>query len=785
MKKILFFLIIILLLAFSVHGETTYENIGGENKDYSISETMILNDLFDTDDLKVGSRSQTDPEQLPLVSDLDNDGTKEVIILNDNGIKIYNISNSGTQPIFNFKWEYSTSAVDSASIFSNIIIYDIDADLTKEIIFYSLEEDYMYILDWNGDNLTEEGYNSTLPVHTAGSDAIIGCGDSDGCMMIWTGFGFTNATAFDDNQIFNNGCIELFNDARCLPRIKDMPYLGGYYWATHATTNSQTHALYRLVPNASNHVLFDRVIRTDIYQFGSCTAGGTVEISSPIATTKFLEGSGVEVAYAYNSGQEEFNLVAYHSDLTLIKKYPLWFPVEGNIIGNPFMASAFEDSIGTSICALGQDYTDSLTGAEMGELTLVCADEISNHPPKASILCPLCTSSVIWAYDFTDYPSYNLSRISPVYSSLSHSIEARGESFGVGEISEVLTPYGIFDIQDESNGDGILCNLPVGSICSLTPLWRIPSNLKFEIALIPINYFDELYPDILGLSTNSLLYFDDSAVNRNAYFGDLTSVSPKPQNGFKLHIFNSTNQTNKVVISIEAIDPDNDQVSARAILYYGGGINVQDTGYTPSASSGSLLNLESETGIILLPNVTTPDAILRLMVKDVINFNDTPYIQDIRFSVSPSGDFYYESTEYYGDDPEDEGEAEGGECETDDDCGDGLNCNSLYVCVETGTEDAILDFIAPPSIVSDAFRPLFFLLVIVILMASVGVWLQQSNIIDPRIWLGGLGGTFLVSYAFFVTLGGLPAWVLILLIVVGGALIGVRFTPLYDRVKGF
>lgn len=897
------------------------------------------------------------PVGMPLVADLDNNGDNEIVVLTIPSVYVYG-ANSTSEGVEVFaKTAYLTSAQESDTYFSNMIIYDIDSDGFKEVIVYSVEEKYMYILEYNGTHFFDEGFNGSNTNWLVGnsegsSDVLIGCGDLDGCLMVYTDFSTTAipgnrylwASQFDATAQNVGKQIEINNVGSrgpCLPKFKSMPFDGSSYFFTYDVWNLGNIRLVKASINSSEHITFSEVLGTrSSFDVPPDCGHNRIEFTSPILNLDFKLEPGEEIIYGFMVNDAEFNMVSYYNTLAIIKNYPWVQDATGQIIGNPFVSSAFIDSGSTSVCVIGYS-SDHLVDQD-GRLNILCVDEVSAHSGP--------NENVEFIYPHSPAPQYNITA-TLVYSVASHSIESKSEGPG-GHISEILTPYGVFSLEDRSTACKFCFDNScwVQQICEAEREWSLP--LQDQIAIISVDFLGKEKEDLIGLTDTSLYYFSDGSINRNAYVGEGSYIQPDPDNTWKVHLsdyvvvepglrgqvsasdyqkvvggpyvigtylsthvkdavnhstpetncsielnysfdyscsganytnigiylrwfsydplaaltvrlynFSSglwvdqkdiyrsdnlawhnltiqnfddfvsddditylgfkdsyssnpyngqvfidylgiecygefvtipTNSSNRVKVTVVPFDPDGDTVQARAFLYFGED-NEQCTGWSGNKSSGYPLPLESETGVILRPNQTTQGSILRIEVRDAVNFLGVDpsgsAVWEETFEVAVQGDVWTESTKTIGltEEQYDNGTTQGGEdyqCLNDADCEPGLYCAPDFSCQPVTERNDILDVIAPPSLVSSNNRPLYLVFLLVILVVGAGYWLQQSHVYDPRLWILVLGGTFLGGYCFLVYLNALPVWPLILLIVVSSALIGVRFTPLYARIRG-
>ncbi len=134
----IFMILLILPFAFS-QPKTDYPAVGGES-DYSQGEGIFGSNI-NFISRGVGTSGDT---QIPLVADLDGDGTNEIIIVDGSTVRLLN-SSLGTK---------DTLSTSISGLKSNVITFDVDGDGRREIMFAGDEQELIIVMDWNGTDLT-------------------------------------------------------------------------------------------------------------------------------------------------------------------------------------------------------------------------------------------------------------------------------------------------------------------------------------------------------------------------------------------------------------------------------------------------------------------------------------------------------------------------------------------------------------------------------------------------------------------------------------------------------
>jgi len=778
-KKKYSIILSIILFLFSislVSGESTYSNYGGLNQDFYSDDSSIFNSGITTEYIS-SSKLLTDGGQLPFIIDLDNNGDSELFVLDDNTINLYSINQTSYGTELFLLYSYSTSETLGTNYFSNIVTYDIDQDNNSEIIFHTQGTDnHIYMLGWNGTHLFDKSsldvsisYNAGTPEDSA--DSGIGCGDRDGCLIV-----FNNGNDYDtpnirtlQAQYFNStgtGALYTLRTGTaqyCLPYQLSIPYGNGAYYLVYLPWN-QRATIDKISINESFEVVGIRASLTT-GQLGATSCGfrGITTINSPLLNNfKGSVSDGLEVSFAYQTTATKFRMIAMDKDLTEISSYPKLEESEGQILSNQFKSTAIKGIEGQESCVLGYDKTNY-------EFIILCASYNNGG------LLTFALTNLEFTYDFTEPPNFNLTNYHSSWSVTAHSINSVDNG-----LSQILTSFGIFSLEDYTEA-GTLSNCKRFGNCEAELLYQLPFSV--EGGAISIDPFNSELEDIIYMTDNNLFYLEDGFTNQNAYLGYCTKIDPDPNNVIKLHIDNSTNNTNEIRITAIVIDPEgntqSDAVGVRAILYFGES-NAQDTGWVNLSSGASYMF----TG--LLPNETTSSSILRIYYKDNYNYFESPLYTDTTFRVQTTGDLRGESNtclgltdSEYDESISDDERSEGDYCITDSNCATGYFCGTDDECHSDATNPNNAANTALKEFSGWTGLSVGFIFLIIMAIIIYSLFMERDANSNPVIIIAGVIATLFFGIIFGVKLGLIGVGTIIILsllgIIVGGIIVGKLF----------
>lgn len=527
MRKIMFSLMIIVLFSFIVMAEESYNNFGGEGNDYFSSDLSKFNSEIKRDN-KAATIALNNPQFMPLVADLDNDSIYEIILLVNNNIVLYqaNLTDEGLIE-FVFLKTFSTPNAEIGDYYSNMITYDIDNDGLLEIIVHSVEAGRMYILNWNGSHINDTGFDygtGWLSPRSNSADAMLGCGDINGCILVHNDANANIGTAgdgirriwgysFNETEINTEGVSVIASKSHtpdgkafCMPKHKSVPYGNDAYYIMYQNGASQN--LVKLTINSSYHVVSTLSANAENPMSSSNCGRGLSTFTSPTLSQFSLEDDGLEIAYAYQTNTNLFRMNVIKSNLNILDRYPQSATASGWIKSNVFVSNAFIDSDKSSLCVVGFDESKE----PYGQVDILCAD-------VRSIISGV-QDNTQFKYEFPEMPPFNIT-YDDVYTIISHSIQ----SIQSNKLSEILTPYGIFVVDDVTVSQTLSCNELVAS-CKAERIWDMTRHLDKESASISVDILGHGFEDIITLTETNLWYIDDGFVNQNAYISNCTSIKP-------------------------------------------------------------------------------------------------------------------------------------------------------------------------------------------------------------------------------------------------------------------
>jgi len=635
-------LLLLIILPFFVSAYTDY-NLTGRDNTFKLGTGIFNENLEDVD---ITSVALTDGKLFPIVTDLNNDGENEIIIIDDISIRMFD-DDLDALGSFSMQGDYYKS---------NIMSVDIDGDGFNEIVYADSQLERVYILNYTDGALVNQTSFSVVPASTSDADFMIGCCGTDRCLAVTpidaspSGNGGMNIIGFNSTEAgsayqslgthdeYGTYCPPYISQMTCTDYDNDGTDELIFSIMKFVYNGNDQLEIYMVNPLANTSYIIEDSITTS-----TCGAGNTINpfiaagqgncrsdipmlFTAPLVYDLETEYSGLEIAVGINIDDDEFKMCLYRSDGSFIDDYPEVWVADGVIISNVFLANAFTD-IGDDFCVMGYDDEDE-------EIDLLCANERDAEEGSESR-----------EFKFSTQGNYNVSTDdNSVWAIMTHSVQESSSTQTIyshtGNLDEILTSYGVFEIDYTSI---YAVELPL--VYSLNLIWQNPRDdgvlISSDVKKLNVEGGSE---DMIFMTNTNLYYFDDGRRNDPAYISSYT-INPCLDSIWKLNT--------SVGDSITVTDPDNDLVSARAILYYGSG-DEYDTGWIGNYSSGTEIPFKFDNGA----NRTAGGAKLRLMAYDTANMGDIDII-DITFNVGLTGVEYGDCTTESGDlspDAEDEEE---------------------------------------------------------------------------------------------------------------------------------
>jgi len=750
-----FFLIFIFSLV-CVNAISTYEQSGiTPQSDYNAEDGQFNEDLS----VSTQSRPITNNREfsLPKVADLDGDGVNEIIALDGSTLRIYQDSSL----------EVITSKSSAKTILSDFQIYDIDGDSLLDIIYLASQSTSTYSLrtmEFNGTDLNENELFITGLTHSAtggtyaGVHGIIKCDDGV-CGLAYiseracaTAGAFLNSLAismyavvFTNNTLSNALVIESNSDCSgdwsyfpLMPvlAIDDIDKDGNndiMFTRVHGGYSETKTAKLNIVNYNSSYYLSSKS-DTTLGSYGADSIGLITalpvwyqrsHVTSPMIMEADGQNDGLEIVIGMHdttqsldqspTGKNDFQVKTYGKTVNYIDVHPNT-NLEGKYMSNPFKYVCVEgktdDDFGIVVYSV-----DTETGDDNKELIL-CGSEKNQYGVYETITFEI------------DSSPFNISNND--INGVVHSSNMDGDS-----LDEIITSYGVYKL--EYTGCGFTAT------CESTKIFSVPdttstNNNAFIVADVQNN--GEV--DLIGMGTNNLLYYDDGFINSNAKI-DGWNVNPC--------IDRSIGKINETLrVSITGLDPDDDDVQLRAILYYGES-NEQDTNWSADFNSGYPFTLPD-----FILNETTSDSTLLLMVRDN-QHETTGDTIEVTFRVGENGVEFNDCIGGY-----DNLVSENESSEDVDLTPTNLDDNAIRTFTETFANQTGLG------------EELIFLIVLLILVG--GVWFIEGIPSDSKLYASVMLGIITIIIGFFTGLIGFG--VILTIVVCALVIIGIWIRKMFS-----
>lgn len=599
------FLFILFLSSFAL-AEFQYSSRGSQDKQYHTENYTLFNSLYaglyGAPVIYSKTLNTNNMLQPPLIYDINLDGKDELIIASGNDIKIYQnrslqllgIYSSGTEikeySAYNYDGErylvYTTGG--AASTASNITILKWNA-ITNQ-------------LNWSASINTGLNFASNM--------LSFACDDVTGrCLAAGANPDVVNAYSFNlSNSKTYTQAITIearsnVNDIMCFPSIPDITtgdinndgineYALSYGEISSIGANVFEVSAAILTVNETNQITtkYDAVLRSPNFNVGSTCASYRFLYTAPLLAD-VIEGAALDLVIGVNSNSNEFKMYSYRwvgNSLSFYDDHPEIFQADGIIISNPILANIFEDTGINDYCVMGFT-TNNATD-------LLCASDMTSDTPQ---------TRESRTANFTNFfiPQ------SSTAQNIIHSIQAKTNIENGQDISEILTPFGVYSIESCSIFGN--CNL----------ILEYPLTYTDGIASYG-RLTDKPYLDLIYTKANNVYVIDDKFINSNAKIDEYT-INPCISSVWK--------QNTTAEISITPRDSDGDAVRARMVLY-ADSENIQDSGWLGNYSSGTTI-----TASFTAYNKTASGKIY-LQAQDIKQPDNSTYDQIIlSFAVSDDG----------------------------------------------------------------------------------------------------------------------------------------------------
>lgn len=631
-------LVFFALISISAFAFKDYNETGNLNGEFNLGTGFFNEQLTE---YNTALRLITTPRQTPLISDLNEDGTNEIIVLDGSTFKIFQSKDLTSITAFSL----STSEVESP--FSNFITYDIDDDNKTEIIIANNIEHSVYILQFNDSTHfgidANISFNNPLISHSCSiqghcGETLIKCGKINECVLIVSNEIGPNgenpilsAVPFNSTDLGNvtniTGTVSI-DSVYCFPRINDIQYKDYNNDGTidyifnairfrNSAGNSQAQIMYL---NVNSTFGIKKISSKEINGFANsisgynnrCYSEFTVGSLTGIIQNYFTSplvfdsdnslGTGLETIIGISSDMDDFNIKVYDKNGNEINSHPIAVGGNGVMLSNPMRYNKVFASDSEDYCILGANIPN-------GKLDLLCG---SNTDSISGL------DSIDFFYEYNS-SQYNIQTSHYNYNVISHTTEQKSSN----SQSELINSYGVFEL-DYLHPISTCYLTPLINNCELDRIWENP---KTNAVVLSVDVEKVGRDDLIILQNNTLWYIDDKFSNsKPAEFCSQTSGAFCTAYTINPCIDGTWKQNSSVEIRITPKDIDNDLVSARAVLYYGDA-NVQDVGFSSNVSTGTTIPFSYKA------NTTTALGVLLMQVRD--NF-DTSKVTEKQFSFSVS-----------------------------------------------------------------------------------------------------------------------------------------------------
>lgn len=776
MGKINLMLVIVFLLMIPISLADLNYSKAGENDGFFIRGSGSFNSQLDPSELLISTVVLSDPEQVPLIKDLDGDGVPEIIVLNDETVTIFQNKSLDIVAVF----ALNATVTDT---FSNMIIFDIDGDNIDEIIIASETRESLQILNYSDSVITQE---ASIPLTTITHDVsnagkiTIGCESANRCVMTYaesqvvTGADTLSASFFNSTNVANEIALSTTSTFQvfCPAKIRTMA-IANYDFQTDSNVefiSSYVRPDLTTGDPGINYLVFYINVESDntltLEQTSTITGSDTDEIfagpggtfkcdnfdglnafkviggfgealpgkfiTSPLVYDANPLSAGLETMIGFMVDNNEFAIRMFKSDGTKQRDFPLVQESEGQILSNLFRAEIFDGSTSeTDFCVLAQEVSN------FDRLSLTCGSLTDTNGFGATNLQTIeFRSDNLGIFNVTD--DYNH------WGILAHSVQYDESN----SVSEVISTWGVLE-PDITGGAFSACFLL--NNCPLNLIFRNPATIV-DGTVVPVDLDDIDKEDLLVLTQNNLFYADDGFSNEgvNSFCGEPGSVTGIcSEYGTNPCIDSVWRINTSVEITVTGIDPESDLVQVTATLYDGD--SNEQSSVSANVSSGTTVPFS------FIANKTIGAGTLTITAVDIV---ENPLdIQTVTktFSVAPNGVEFNDCTTL----------VTGGVDEVD--VADVVVEGSF---TEDATDNAIVTGINTVIDVSGLAGTTFWL--ILMLAFSVGIFFRGVNV---GLSGNGIIGAIAVVNALFLVLGArigvLSVGLVTILVVIGVVIVGI------------
>ena len=781
-----------------------YNETGFSDGTYDSDTTGFFNTALDATVVSVNSQEQgiTNAKQPALVSNLDNAGLKEIIILDSDSVVIMN------RTIDSIRIIDSVNIGSPTDFYSNMIVFDVDGDGFFEILVANPFSGFIHILQYNGTDFIEENnvnisrlsrFNDNGISTTTSSDTMIKCGAVESCLIAYTsGIDITSGTATRTvhaaffNSTNASDAITIDSETglvgRCFPKIKQIQFAdydgdgeNEYVFSAvdidSANNGDEEIEIYRINASVDGTIEEAQATINNVDHFvGNDQNDCRTDLAGNLFTSPLVfesgDGGDIETIIASQVDPDEFAIyIIEGAAITHAKRFPEIADADGTILSNIFTADAFEDSdTEIEFCVLGQEADDN-------RLNVLCGSDTSTFALTLK-------NNVQWFLDdYTEIFEFNISNAADDWHIVTHSVAFSTADRETHNTDEILTSFGVLDLTHDSLTPFLN---PCKTISLIPPF--ATADCKLEVlfdtqetdgASIPVDYESIGRVDIIHTTPTQVIYLDDLFANSpvaefcdqpNAIIDACTIVTINP-------CLDSTWKVNtSLTITVTPLEPDSgEEVSARVILYEDDP-NEQDTFFTANASSGFTRSFNSPVDFEV--NKTISDGNLQIQIRG--SGNEQIRSLNLPFSVSNSG-LIKGDCETILDKGATRVAGVGQSCTETADCQGNLVCSFTGICFDPD-DDATLLTDSPENAITRALKNLqeisglagTSLWLIFMIALTAGLWFEGAKMrFGATTVLGAIAVTNLLMIILGSRLGILSSNLIVIITILGILIIAV------------
>lgn len=629
---------------------TDYNQTGQGDKLYQNGRGIFNSNLDPLTDVTTFTKSVSSlARQTPLVTDLDNDGINEIIVLAGDTVTLYN--NKELDIIATFD-------IGSPGRMSNIITYDIDGDGRREIIFIVEEDEELWILDYNGTTLTNQTTYSiaslpSTPSGTLAGEFVINCQAANSCLMLYSGSiraGFDpsgaertleavkfNSTEATSDSHFNAAKTSTSSRSTyCMPPIREMSvndydndgqqefimtvaFAGGF----SGSADEEIHTHYLTLVGDNITADMDAVeidTNADLVFSSSSSVGFRCDnafpqklmgayFTAPLVEELKLSSGNKETVIAFATDFDEYHIqmIEADGDVPGGDRFPQILEGEGNIISNVMLSNVFPDSGLKDVCVMGFNNDED-------ELELLCGSKETTNDLGIGFL----TSETV-RFQRTNTEDFNVSEAYNNWNRIMHSTQQSNALTDLVDLTESIGAYGVNEVLFEDGAGFLSCS--EGATCSLN---RIFLNGVGDSVFFSIDVEKFGSEDTLALSSTNIFYFDDGLSNEPP---TLTSVTFNPCIIDSVAKLNTTLQITVVSTDNNPVTLNQDPVSINTSIYLN----------NPAEQRQGVINVTSgsQNQFVFTLNQVGVGQIIEVFTFD--SFNADIDLATQTFSVQPNG----------------------------------------------------------------------------------------------------------------------------------------------------